>query len=113
MLVWGGSVVAGVAMAGLGVYFWRVGLDDADKLASVISVFVAMVGLGSAVYGLISDRSSKQPNTPETSPSQPRSGDKARSFSADDGVESNVNLRAEASGQGRIYQAGRDQTIHG
>jgi hypothetical protein len=56
VLIWAGVVVAVAAMAGLGVYFWRVGLDDADKLASVIGVFVALAGLGAAVYGLFSDR---------------------------------------------------------
>ncbi|WP_214324614.1 hypothetical protein [Nonomuraea sediminis] len=56
VLVWGGAVVAVAALVGLGVYFAKVGLEEADKLASVIGVFVALVGLGVAVYGLRVDR---------------------------------------------------------
>ncbi|MEW1839212.1 hypothetical protein AB0392_14760 [Nonomuraea angiospora] len=54
--IWGGAGVAVVALAGLGTYFALVGLDKADKLASVIGVFVAVAGLGVAVYGLIAGR---------------------------------------------------------
>ncbi|MFI6740533.1 hypothetical protein ACIBI9_47080 [Nonomuraea sp. NPDC050451] len=46
VLVWGGAGLGVAALVGLGVYFARVGLDDADKLASVIGVFVAVAGLG-------------------------------------------------------------------
>ncbi|MFI7691653.1 hypothetical protein ACIBQ6_21475 [Nonomuraea sp. NPDC049655] len=56
--VWGGAGGAVAALAGLGVYFAKVGLDRADKLASVIGVFVALVGLGAAVYGLVAERRS-------------------------------------------------------
>lgn len=40
------------AVAGLGVYFVLVGLENADKMASVVGVFVALVGLGLTVYGM-------------------------------------------------------------
>jgi hypothetical protein len=46
-------VVAGLAAVGLGVFFAVAGLDDADKLASVIGVFVGLVGLGLSVYGIV------------------------------------------------------------
>ncbi|MET8143559.1 hypothetical protein ABZU32_24935 [Sphaerisporangium sp. NPDC005288] len=80
-LIWGGAAVAVAAAAGLGVYFARVGLDAADKLASVIGVFVALAGLGVAVYGMVADRRA--------------------------GV---VRQQAEATGGGQVYQAGRDLT---
>lgn len=54
VLVWAGAVIAVAALVGLGVHLARVGLDEADKLASVIGSFVAMAGLAVAVYGLIS-----------------------------------------------------------
>jgi hypothetical protein len=38
--------VFGVLVAGLAVYLLRVGLDKADKVASSISVLVALVALG-------------------------------------------------------------------
>ncbi|NJP92138.1 hypothetical protein HCN51_22175 [Nonomuraea sp. FMUSA5-5] len=118
MLVWGGAVVAAVALAALIVYFVRVGLDNADKLASVIGLFVAVAGLAVAVYGLRS-----QPQQPDdaakpgtsASASGTRSvaigGDNSGVISTGDGA-TNIQMRAEASGQGRIYQAGGDQTIN-
>lgn len=41
-----------VAVAGLGAYFAVVGLDAADKAASVIGGLAAVVGLALAGYGL-------------------------------------------------------------
>ncbi|MEV6037448.1 hypothetical protein AB0L65_40290 [Nonomuraea sp. NPDC052116] len=58
VLVWGGAGLGVAALVGLGVYFARVGLDDADKLASVIGVFVALAGLGASAWGLLADRRS-------------------------------------------------------
>lgn len=78
-LGWGGVVVAAAALAGLGVYFAKVGLEEADQLASVLGLFVAVVGLGVAIFGL-------------------RSGSGGGS----------VRQVAKASGTGRIYLAGRD-----
>ncbi|SEG57675.1 hypothetical protein SAMN05444920_103255 [Nonomuraea solani] len=121
VLVWSGAVVAVAALAGLGVYFVRVGLEEADRLASVIGVFVALAGLAVAIYGLAGGRTPEDtPQEPETprpdvSASGPRSvaigGDNSGVVSTGDGA-TNVQMRAEASGQGRIYQAGGDQTIN-
>ncbi|MEV4456180.1 hypothetical protein [Microbispora sp. NPDC049633] len=79
--VWGGAGVAVAALAALGVYLSQVGLDKADKLASVIGLFVALAGLGVAVYALIAERS---------------------------GGGGGVRQRAIATGRGRVFQAGRD-----
>ncbi|MEV0618038.1 hypothetical protein AB0I81_32265 [Nonomuraea sp. NPDC050404] len=127
VLVWGGAVVAVVAVAALIIYFVRVGLDNADKLAGVIGLFVALAGLGTTAYGLVGGRSAKraenapepakeaEENRPDVSASGSRSvaigGDNSGTVSTGDGA-TNVNMRAEASGQGRVYQAGRDQTIN-
>ncbi|MEV4020597.1 hypothetical protein AB0J35_59980 [Nonomuraea angiospora] len=81
VLVWGGALIVVVALVALGLYLTRVGLDKADKLASVIGLFVAVAGLGVAVYGLVIDR-------------QSGSG--------------GVRQQAKAAGRGRVYQAGRD-----
>ncbi|MFI6743374.1 hypothetical protein ACIBI9_61755 [Nonomuraea sp. NPDC050451] len=100
------------AMAGLGVYFRRVGLDDADKLASVIGAFVALAGLGTAAYGLVTSPKQHEPHVPASEPdSLAIGGDTGGITSTGDGAI-NVHMRAEASGQGRVYQAGRDQTIN-
>ncbi|MCO5974784.1 NACHT domain-containing protein [Actinoallomurus soli] len=51
-----GLAVTVVAAAGLGVYLVRAGLDKADKLASVLGLFVAVAGLALTAYGLVADR---------------------------------------------------------
>lgn len=56
VLVWVGAGLVMAALAGLGVYFAVVGLDKADKWASVIGVFVAISGLVVAIAGLFTDR---------------------------------------------------------
>jgi hypothetical protein len=48
------------------VYFGVVGLDEADKLASVIGAFVALVGLALSGYGLVQER--RGAPTPSPSP---------------------------------------------
>ncbi|WP_182884718.1 hypothetical protein [Microbispora sp. H10885] len=82
--VWGGAGVAVAALAGLGVYLSQVGLDKADKLASVAGLFVGLAGLGVAVYGLVAERGS--------------------------GGGGGVRQRASATGRARVSQAGRDIT---
>ncbi|WP_156055975.1 hypothetical protein [Streptosporangium roseum] len=57
---WGGGVAATATAVALGIYFDRVGLDKADKLASAIGLFVALAGLAVSVYGIIQTRRSGQ-----------------------------------------------------
>ncbi|GAA4186568.1 hypothetical protein GCM10022252_18770 [Streptosporangium oxazolinicum] len=52
--VWCGAAVAFAVLVGLGVYFLSVGLDRADKVASVIGAFVGLAGLGLALHGMLS-----------------------------------------------------------
>ncbi|MEV0825764.1 hypothetical protein [Nonomuraea rubra] len=114
VLVWGGAAVAVVAAAALIVYFVRVGLDDADKLASVIALFVTAAGLGVAIYGLRSREDAEpQPGgvTASGAGSVAVGGDNSGVISTGDGT-TNIHMSAEASGQGRVYQAGGDQTIN-
>ncbi|MFI6582806.1 hypothetical protein [Embleya sp. NPDC050493] len=56
-------VVAGLGAVGPGVFLAVAGLDDADELASVIGVFVGLVGLGLSVYGIVLAR--RPPPSPE------------------------------------------------
>ncbi|MFE5325445.1 hypothetical protein ACFRCG_03350 [Embleya sp. NPDC056575] len=53
---WVGGVVAGAALVGLAVYLVVVGLDEADKWASVLGLFVALVGLVVSVVGVWRER---------------------------------------------------------
>ncbi|WP_326643591.1 hypothetical protein OG884_07750 [Streptosporangium sp. NBC_01755] len=71
-LIWLGVTVALAALAALGWYFIAVGLDRADKLASVLGAFVGLLGLGLAVFGVVSsppkDTVSSPPKDTEPEP---------------------------------------------
>jgi hypothetical protein len=53
MRVWVGMGIVAGSLVGLGAYFAAVGLDRANKLASVIGVFVGVFGLLLALAGLM------------------------------------------------------------
>ncbi|MGI5159544.1 hypothetical protein [Microbispora sp. CA-102843] len=53
VLTWAGGIAALGAGSALAVYLSSVGLDKADKLASVIGLFVGLAGLGVGVWGLL------------------------------------------------------------
>lgn len=72
VLVWVGGVVAVACAAGLLVYFVVVGLDEADKLASVIGAFVGLAGLALAGYGIVvARRGTPPPSGPHEQLSRP------------------------------------------
>ncbi|MFI0980938.1 hypothetical protein ACH4SP_28520 [Streptomyces sp. NPDC021093] len=48
---WVGGAVAGALVAALAAYLIAVGWDEADKIASVLALFVALAGLAWAVAG--------------------------------------------------------------
>jgi hypothetical protein len=73
VISWVGALASGVVFLALGVLFFRAGLDNADKLASVIGAFVGVAGFGGSVYGLVLARrslDSPSPAVPEAA-SQP------------------------------------------
>ncbi|XVQ15325.1 hypothetical protein ACQP1W_23195 [Spirillospora sp. CA-255316] len=57
ILLWAGAVVAVGAAVGLAVHLASVGLDKADKWASVCGMFIGLAGLVLAVYGAVRARS--------------------------------------------------------
>ncbi len=106
------------ALAGMAVYSVAAGLDRADKLASVVGVFVAVAGLAVAVYGLVADR---RPDGGDGSGARvDASGERSNAVGGDnhgivasgDGVTV-VRQRARASGRSRVYQVGGDLNIDG
>jgi uncharacterized membrane protein len=50
-LIWIGGLLAVAALVGLTSYFIAVGLEEADKLASIISSIVGIFGLATALLG--------------------------------------------------------------
>jgi hypothetical protein len=117
VLAWGGAAVTALALTGLAVYLARVGLDKADKLASVISAFVAVAGLVVSGYGLARERghtsspsAPAQPGAgPQTTKKQVNVGrDGATLFAVMDGT---MNIEGEVSRSPR--QAGTDTTSGG
>ncbi|MEV3923511.1 MULTISPECIES: hypothetical protein [Actinomadura] len=82
--VWGGAAITVMAVAGLGVYYAIAGLDEADKLGSVIGSLVAVVGVAVTVYGLAAP---------------PAAGRR-------------VQQRARVIGRGQIAQVAGDQGPH-
>jgi hypothetical protein len=62
------SLLAGGMVAGaLGVIFIVLDLEQADQLASVVGVFVALAGLGISVYGIVLARRGEVPSTGSSS----------------------------------------------
>ncbi|MFC6082986.1 SET domain-containing protein [Sphaerisporangium aureirubrum] len=52
-LKWAGGVLFAGAVIAMGVYFARVGLENADRTASVIGAFVGLTGLAVTVYAML------------------------------------------------------------
>jgi len=66
VLVWGSAITGGLALIALGAYFVGTGLNRADKLASVIGAFAALIGLGMSVYGVVLTRRSRPQSAGQT-----------------------------------------------
>lgn len=66
-------MVTVLALAALAIYLAEIGLDKADKLSTVIGVFVAVVGVVTSGYGLVRERrNASSPAAP--APPQPQAG---------------------------------------
>lgn len=50
--LWAGGLLIVATIAGTAVYFAVLGLDRADKLASVIGALAAIAGIGLTLYGM-------------------------------------------------------------
>lgn len=76
--MWAGGVVTVGAMAALAVYFAVVGLERAEKIATVLALFIALAGLALAVPGLLEMRRDSAPPG-ELDPPPPAGKTKERS----------------------------------
>nr|BFE50148.1 hypothetical protein GCM10017745_35750 [Saccharothrix mutabilis subsp. capreolus] len=66
-------IIGSLSLIGLGVFFVVLGLDQADKLASVLGFFVGLVGLGLSIAGLRRAQpvESQAPATPTSDTTSP------------------------------------------
>jgi drug/metabolite transporter (DMT)-like permease len=92
---WLAVLTAGAGLIVLGIYFSRIGLDRADKTASVIGAFSGLAGLALAAYGVVLARREHR-----TVPS-PTAG----------AVEQSVSNSVVGRDNIQIGNAGRDVTI--
>lgn len=106
-LRWSGAITAGAATAGLAVYLVVAGLDEADKVSSVIALFVGLAGLALTLYDIVlARRGTRAPRTPEprpatgTAPAPPAS------------PAPRTRTQINAPGQGGTVNAVQDGTMH-
>ncbi|MGW4421643.1 hypothetical protein [Streptosporangium sp. NPDC004631] len=108
-LMWVGGVVSAGTATGLAVYFAVVGLEQAEKIATVLALFVALAGLALAIPGIIEIRRAKRSPLPRESdrPSPPRSAP----TTPPDGQGVTEKRSVNQYGTNNIYSEGSSQ-IH-
>lgn len=88
---WIGALLFGLVLLGLGGYVVIIGLDQADKLSSVIGLFVGLVGLALSLYGTIAARNAT-PSPPTRAgtggPAEGRGGVQGNTFNGPSVIQS-------------------------
>ncbi|WP_133061554.1 hypothetical protein [Streptosporangium minutum] len=72
VLKWIGIILVAATAVSMAIYFYQIELDEADKTASVVGVFVGLAGLALAIYGTVTERN-KRINAAQLSESTPAS----------------------------------------
>lgn len=106
-MAWVVTAVVGAALVGLGAFFTTVGLDRADKFASVLGAFVGVVGLGLAAFGVSATRRAPDQPQPDAHPDDAASAGPAPT----PGGPSVVN--SEVAGSVWQIDSGGDVNING
>ncbi|MEU1397831.1 hypothetical protein ABZ403_17470 [Micromonospora zamorensis] len=92
-------LAGGLALAGLGYYFLRIGLDRADKAASAAGLFVGIVGLGISVYNaVLTSRSVARTRGAQTVLSSRVDGEVFQAR----GVAGNIRINSAPTGSSRL-----------
>lgn len=99
--IWGGALIAVLALAALAAYLAEVGLDRAGKLSDVIGAFVALIGLAVSGYGMVQAHSSKAP----PSPPDPLPTELQATKTQSNVVRDNATMYAVMDGAMNIYHA--------
>ncbi|MGP4029741.1 hypothetical protein [Actinomadura sp. 3N407] len=115
--VWMGAGLTLAGVAGLGVYFAAVGLDEADKLGSVVGALAAVAGLSLTVYGLAAGSGAAGRRVRQSARASGGrilqvGGDQTGqtgSASSGGGAAGEVRQRAQARKDGEVSQVGGDQ----
>lgn len=98
VLAWVGSAVVVIAAAGLAAYLAVAGLSRANELAGVLSGFVALAGLGIAVYGVVQAHKDAVTSDPRRQDgNQSVAETTARSVTQVKGVTGNVRVGRHSS----------------
>jgi hypothetical protein len=54
--IWGGALAFGLALLGLGIYFFQLGLNRAVAVATILGAFSGLIGIAVAVLPLVAAR---------------------------------------------------------
>lgn len=66
VVTWGIALAFGLALLGLGIYFFQLGLTQAAALATILGAFAGLLGVAVSVLALVSARSNTA--DPESGP---------------------------------------------
>ncbi|MBB2746154.1 UNVERIFIED_ORG: hypothetical protein FHR35_006017 [Microbispora rosea subsp. rosea] len=104
VLTWAGGIAALGAGSALAVYLSMVGLDKADKLASVIGLFVGLAGLVVGVWGVLLTRQE---------PPAPASGAGTVDNAVDNAADSAVDKAVDRDVRAAVHNEISGGKIHG
>jgi hypothetical protein len=68
IVAWGGGLVSGLILIGLGIFLLRLGLDKAALVATVVGTFTGLAGLGVSIWTLFLARSGSRSQPPGEAP---------------------------------------------
>lgn len=105
-IVAGGTIFA-ATIEGFGIYFWNVGLEDANRLASVLAFFVGIAGLALALYGLFARDGGE---TPPRFPPPPQPQPQIRAGGDVTFQQGHTNINVAERGSAHFSDPGRTST---
>jgi uncharacterized membrane protein HdeD (DUF308 family) len=56
-LTWAVALAFGLALLGLGIYFFQIGLAKTEAVATILGAFAGLIGIALAVFALVPARS--------------------------------------------------------
>ncbi|WP_176308433.1 hypothetical protein [Micromonospora sp. NBS 11-29] len=104
-------LAAGLAVGGLGYYFFRLGLEKADKAASAAGLFIGIAGLGISVFNAVAASRSDRGATTKQSVTSSRVASGVFQASK---VSGSIRITSEPDSEGMFegYTPPRDSNIN-